>query len=193
MRSDGFAAWRLSVLSAACVAGCGYHSVYAAGPQGRLHVVVVRSLVADAVAADEVASGVREELVRAGALEAGEGYPRVEIEVLRADEASEGIVAGEGPRNTDGTAASGGGPVARGTEVGMTARAWIAASAGSQQSDTGDVRAEVGVAADTTARSDAVHHADALRAAARRLGHALGARLLGQPAASAASQDSATE
>lgn len=154
------------------LAACGYQAVYAAGPQGRLHVVVVRSLVTDAVAADEVASGVREELAKAGALEAGEGYPRVEIEVLRADEASEGIAAGAS------------GPVARGTGVAMVGRAWIAASVGAQQSDTGDVRAEVGIATDTTARASAFHHADALRAAGRRLGHALGARLLGQPVAS---------
>jgi hypothetical protein len=154
------------------LSACGYHSLYAVGPQGRLHVVVVRSLVADAVAADEVASGVREELARAGALEAGEGYPRVEIEVLRADEASEGIAAGANR------------PVARGTEVALVGRAWVAASAGSQQSDTGDVRAEVGIATDAAALSSGFHHADALRAAARRLGHALGSRLLGQPAAS---------
>jgi hypothetical protein len=74
--------------------------------------------------------------------------------------------------------------VARGTEVAMVGRAWIAAAVGAQQSDTGDVRAELGAAADDTARSSAFHHADALRAAGRRLGHALGARLLGQPVAS---------
>ncbi|HEY8086996.1 MAG TPA: hypothetical protein VIF09_04105, partial [Polyangiaceae bacterium] len=68
---------------------CGYHAAYGAG--GRLHVHVVRSMVPDAVAADEVASGVREELAREGALEAGDGYPRVEIEVLREDEQSEGV------------------------------------------------------------------------------------------------------
>jgi hypothetical protein len=159
------------------VSSCGYRAVYAA-QQGKLHVKVVRSLVPDAVAADEVASGVREELARAGALESGDGYPRVEIEVLRADEASEGIAAGAGA------------PVARGTTVAMVARAWIAASAEAPVAqDTGDVRAEQSIAVDVAAgqvdpRADVFHHADALRAASRRLGHVLGARLLGQPAPS---------
>jgi hypothetical protein len=150
--------------------------VYAAGPQGKLHVVVVRSFVADAVAADEVASGMREELARAGALEAGEGYPRVEIEVLRADETSEGVAAGAG------------GPVARATDVGMRARAWIATAQGSQEDDTGDMRAEETIATDAVAgtpdpRASAFHHADAMRAAARRLGRKLAAKLLRQPVA----------
>lgn len=156
------------------LAACGYHPVYAAGPPGRLHVALVRTLVADPVAADEVAAGVREELAKAGALGAGEGYPRVEVEVLRADESSEGVAAGPG------------GPVARGTGVGIVARAWVAPAPGEgeQMSDTGDVRAEETVRVDPSALASGFHHADALRAAARRLGHALGARILGLPAAS---------
>jgi hypothetical protein len=171
----------LAVFASSClILSCGYHSVYAAGPQGKLHVKVVRSLVADAVSADEVASGVREELARAGALEAGEGYPRVEIEVLRGDETSEGIAAGAS------------GPVARGAGVAVVARAWVVAAAdAAPQGDTGDMRAEESIAVDETAglggpdpRASAFHHADASRAAARRLGRKLGARLLGQPSAS---------
>jgi hypothetical protein len=165
-------------MCAAGVCGCGYHALYAAGPQGKLHVKLVRSLVADAVTADEVASGVREELARVGALEAGEGYPRVEIEVLRADEASEGIAAGVS------------GPVARGTDVGVVARAWVSAAEGAPpQEDTGDVRAEESITVDQGAagldpRASTFHHADAERAAARRLGRKLAARVLGLPAAS---------
>ena len=154
--------------------------MYAAGPPGRLHVKLVRSLIPDAVAADEVASGVREELARAGALEAGEGYPRVEIEVLRGDETSEGVAAGAS------------GPVARGTGVAVVARAWVESGADAPpQADTGDMRAEESIAVDELGamggpdpRASAFHHADALRAAARRLGRKLGARVLGQPAAS---------
>jgi hypothetical protein len=162
------------------VVGCGYHSVYAAGPPGKLHVKVVRSLLPDAVAADEVASGLREELARAGALEAGEGYPRVELEVLRGDETSEGVAAGAS------------GPVARGVGVAVVARAWVVASANAEpEADTGDMRAEESIAVDETGgvggpdpRASGFHHADASRAAARRLGRKLGARLLGQPSAS---------
>jgi len=168
---------RLPVLLLA-LAACGYQPVYAAQPV-QLHVVLVRSLVPDAVAADEVASGVREELARAGALEGGQGYPRVEIEVLRADEGSEGIAAGAS------------GPVARGTAVGIVARAWVAPTEGAPHaSETGDMRAEESIAVDQTLlgasdpRASVLHDADARRAAARRLGHKLAARVLGQPAAS---------
>jgi hypothetical protein len=164
----------------ALTCACGYQSVYAAGPQGKLHVKVVRSLVADAIAADEVASGVREELARAGALEAGEGYPRVEIEVLRSDETSEGIAAGAS------------GPVARGTGVAVVARAWVASAADAPaQADTGDMRAEESITVDEVGgvgspdpRASGFHRADASRAAARRLGRKLAAKLLGQPSAS---------
>jgi hypothetical protein len=165
-------------LSLVClVSACGYQPVYGA-QQGALHVKVVRSAVADAVAADEVASGVREELARAGALAPGEAYPRVEIEVLRADEASEGVQAGPA------------GPVARAMGVAVVARAWVVSARGSEpQAATGDLRAEETLAVDEAAagpdpRASAFHHADALRAAARRLGRALGARVLGLPAAS---------
>jgi hypothetical protein len=164
------------------VAGCGYQAAYADGAGGRLHVKVVRSLVADAIAADEVAAGVRDELGRGGWLEAGERYPRVEIEVLRADEASEGITASRGV------------PLARGGDVGVVARAWIERAPGADpERDTGDVRAEDTVAVDQVASAagfvgnptaDSLHHADAVRAAARRLGRMLAARLLGAPGAS---------
>jgi hypothetical protein len=167
----------------------------------------VRSLVADAVASDEVVSGVREELAREGALEAGEGYPRVEIEVLRADESSAGIAASpvspatnqgpvspatnQGPVNpaTNLGPASDTVPLARATEVGLVARAWLVNAPGAAtENDTGDLRAVDLVALDAptgalNARADAFHHVDALRAAARRLGHRLGARVLGQPTA----------
>ena len=157
---------------------CGYRAVHAGEAPGRLHVVVVRSAVADAIAADEVASGVREELAREGALEAGEGYPRVEIEVLRTDEESEGIRA------------TGAGPRARGTGVGVVARAWVSQAAGVEpERDTGDVEARETIALDMNAgqadaRANLFHHADATRAAARRLGHLLAERILGRPVAS---------
>src|SRR5260370_37782406 len=107
----------LSVTLSLAFSACGYHAVYGGTPS-RLHVVLVRTLVPDVVASDEVVAGLREELARAGALEPGEGFPRVEVEVLRADEASEGIVAGPS------------GPVSRATDVGLAARAWIVPAEG---------------------------------------------------------------
>jgi hypothetical protein len=160
--------------------------MYGGESTGRLHVKLVRTLIPDAVASDEVASGVREELARAGTLEAGDGYPRVEIEVLRESESSEGIAAVPN------------GPVARGTGVAIVARAWITPAEGAPpESDSGDLRSQVVIASEQPAgapagpaavaaasRSNAFHFADALRAAARRLGIQLARKVTGLPAAS---------
>jgi hypothetical protein len=160
------------------LAACGYHAVYGDRSPSKLHVVLVRTLVPDVVASDEVVAGLREELARDGALEPGEGFPRVEVEVLRADEASEGIVAGPS------------GPVSRATDVGLAARAWIVRAEGAPpESDTGDLRTKESIAVDESAtgpdpRASAFHEADALRAAARRLGRRLGDKVTGQPGSS---------
>jgi hypothetical protein len=153
------------------VCSCGYHAVYADSSAARLHVRLVRSLIPDSIASDEVLSGMREELARLGALEAGEGFPRAEVEVLLADEASEGIAAVHGE------------PAARATEVSLAARAWIVRAQGeAPESDTGDVRAEDVIAVDESAgvpdlRATAFHESDALRAAGHRLGQALARKL----------------
>jgi hypothetical protein len=142
---------------------------------------VTRVVVADALVAQEVAAGVREELARAGALEPGDGYPRAEIEVLRADEASQGIARGDT------------GPAARGLEMAVLARARVVSRPGEPpEDDTGDIRADESVAVDETSsgaldpRAHLFRADDARRAAARRLGRKLGLRLLGQPVASEA-------
>ena len=165
----------------AAMSGCGYHAVYAndandaSGEGAKLHVKLVRSLVPDAVAADEVVSGVRDELAQSGALAAGDGYPRVEVEVLRLDESSEGIGA---PRGASG-------PVARGTQVAVVARAWIASAAEAPAvHDTGDMRVLDTIGTGTSAVSDSFQYADATRAAARRMGHKLALKVLGHPATS---------
>jgi hypothetical protein len=166
---------RAALVLALALAACGYRPVYG-GSAPSLHVKLVRSTIADAVASDEVVAGLREELARAGALASGESYPRVEIEVLRADEASEGVQA---------TPA---GPVSRATDVAIVARAWVVDAQGAEpRSETGDLRAEQTLAVDEgpsgpDPRASTFHHADALRAAARRVGKALGARVLGLPA-----------
>jgi hypothetical protein len=171
------ASWRLGGFLLALSLSCGYRSVYPPGGE-RLHVKVVRMLVPDAVACDEVASGVREELARGGSLEAGEGYPRVEIEVLRASETSEGV------------AAVAGSPQARATDVSVVARAWIVRAEGAApERDTGDLRTDEAITIDERAgtpdpRADLFHVPEARRAAARRLGKKLAQRLLGLPAAS---------
>ena len=181
------AAWALSA--------CGYHAVYGAGGE-RLSVVLVKSLVPDAIASDEVVSGAREALAREGALLAGEGYPRIEIEVLRQDEASEGIAAptaalggSEATPNASGVS-SPTGPRARATQAGLVARACLVRkSKGPCERDTGDVRAMDMVASDILAGvanplSDSFHHRDAMRDVGKRLGERLAMHVLGAPTAS---------
>jgi hypothetical protein len=181
---------RSLVAIASVLLGCGYHTVYGGAADERLRVVVVRSLVPDAVMADEVAAGARETLAREGALAAGDGYPRVEISVLRADEASAGIAAPSTQLGGSASSAGATGPRARATEVGLVARACLVRVRGGEcERDTGDVRAIDLEASDVTlgvpdVGSDLFHHRDASRAVAKRLGDKLALHMLGAPSAS---------
>ncbi|MCL2724506.1 MAG: hypothetical protein FWD69_08725 [Polyangiaceae bacterium] len=158
---------------------CGYHTVIGNEASGeRFAVVLASSNVADAIASDEVLAGVRDELARRGALATGNGYPRCEVEILRADESSEGIAASP---NTDGRLL----PMSRATRVSVVARAWVTPSPGaSPLRDTGDTRAFETVAVAPNARAATFQHDDAVRAAGRRVGRILGARILGFPSSS---------
>ncbi len=165
---------RGAALALALVA-CGYQPVHGGPAAERFSVVLATSNVPDAVASDEVVAGVRDALARSSALQTGEGYPRCEIEVLRADEASEAIGA---VRSTDGVLV----PEARATRIGVVARAWLVRSKdGPRERDTGDVRAFELVGVATDARAATFQNADALRAAGRRVGQRLGTRILGLP------------
>src|SRR5262249_32025364 len=111
-----------------------------------------------------------------GALASGTGFPRIEVEVLRVDERSEGIAdIASVPR-------------ARATDVGFVARAWIRRGSDAPiERDTGDVHAMDVVGVDSQgragldARKDALGHEGALRAIARRVGRKLASRILGRP------------
>jgi hypothetical protein len=168
----------VAAATSGATAACGYRSTTAGASGEHLHVALASSSVAGAVATDEVVAGVRAALARAGSLEPGDGYPRCEIEVLRADEASEGI---EARPNATGELV----PRARATRVGILARAWIVRTRGGpRERDTGDVRAIETLGATGDARTATLAHEDALRAAARRAGRILATSLLGLPAAS---------
>jgi hypothetical protein len=157
---------------------CGYRSTAPGGEREHVSVVLVSSNVPSVTASDEVVAGLRDELARAGALEAGSGYPRCEVEVLRADEASEGIAA---VKNGDGELV----PTSRATRVGIVARAWVVRSKdGPRERDTGDVRALETIAVAANARAATFEQEDGLRAAARRAGKRLGIRILGLPSPS---------
>lgn len=160
------------------VTSCGYAPVHGGVGAEHLHVVLSESKVPEAVASDEVLAGVREELARSGSLAPGSGFPRCEVEILRADEASEGIAA---VPDADGRLL----PQSRATRVGLVGRAWVLrAPGGERERDTGDVRALETVAVAADARAATLRQSDALRAAGRRLGKRLAARIMGFPAAS---------
>jgi len=117
----------------------------------------------------------RETLAKEGALASGDGYPRLEIEVLRADETSEGIVAVNAPEGQL--------PKARASELGVVVRAFVTRRSGaSAELDTGDLRQDVLAGAPL---GDSVRETwqreDALRAAARRLGGRAVMKVLGHP------------
>ena len=158
---------------------CGYSPVYSMPASEQLSVALVGARAADAVTSDEVIAGLRDTLAREGALSPGANYPRIEVEVLRADETSEGIAAVASP--------GGHVPRARGSEVGIVARAWIARSSGAaREADTGDVRGFDLVASpneNSSLTAEALGHDDALRATARRVGQRLALRVLGHSAA----------
>jgi hypothetical protein len=174
------AAIALAIAIAIALSGCGYRSINSGDrPETeRFSVVLSSTNLPDAVASDEVLAGVRDELARLNALRGGESYPRCEVEILRSDEASEGIGT---LRNGEGVLM----PDARATRVGIVARAWIVRSKdAARERDTGDVRALEVIAAAPDARASMFQHTDALRAAGRRVGHRVGSRVLGLPTSS---------
>lgn len=171
----------LALLAVLTGAGCGYRPVHAAGiPTEAYAVTVVTARVTPTSAADAVAAGLRDALAADGALRGGEGYPRVEIEVVRVDEdpdAIGAITAEPGGRHF---------PRARGLRLGVVARAWVRRRAdAAPELDTGDVRAFASVAADAAATSDGDRaRVVTAESAGREAGRRLGARLLGHPALS---------
>jgi len=179
------------VLAGLLVGSCGYRPLYG-GAQGdeRLSVAGITPLIADASVVAEVEAGVRAGLARAALLRGGGGYPRVVVEVLRLDTQSEGIAAVPGGvRPPEGgavplAAAEPLRPLARGTRVGVVARAWLERSEGGpKERQTGDLRAVDVMQVESDARLEALRLDDTSRAAARRLGERLARRVLGEPEA----------
>jgi hypothetical protein len=92
------------VLLGLSASACGYRALYA-GDQGTdaFAVVGIAPLVADASVVAEVEAGVRAGLARAALLRGGQGYPRIVVEVLRLDAATEAVQAVPGGVRTEGT------------------------------------------------------------------------------------------
>ena len=154
---------------------CGYEPLYATPAAERFRVELVKSQVSSVVVAQAVVRGARDALADEGALAPGSGYPRLEIEVLRADETSEAIVQAETPQ--------GGVPRARATDLTVVARAWVVRRPGAPaELDTGDLRADALMGSPLgNAGAELWQREDSLRAIARRLGARIAARILGHP------------
>lgn len=148
--------------------------------------MLVRVAIPSGAAGEEVLTGAREELAKQGALAPGDGYPRLEIEVTGASETGEGIevpLAARGQAGPDDVTRT---PIARATDVAVVAHAWIVRTrGGARERDTGDMRVSdlVSTNGADPVTSDFVHE-DTERAAARRLGHKLAGRALGEPTVS---------
>jgi len=167
---------RVAFALALLAGGCGYRSL-AGGGAGDVAVVLGASHVPDVAAADEVVAGVRARLAQDGVVGRGARFPRIEVEVLRIDEVADGVgVLGEGSQAA---------PSARAVRVAVVARAYFVREAGAQaERDTGDVRVTVTARTSANANQDLFVHGSLVRAAARRAGEALGARVLGHPSPS---------
>lgn len=165
---------RWSLALALALAGCGYRLVHApADPLGPFVVVSGRVYVPDASAISSAEAGARAELARAGELAPGGAGARLELEVLRVDETSEGIALTPGKAGL---------PLARGVRITVVGRARLR-RAGSDvvERDTGDVRASEVAARSDSAGMGSLVRDELGRAAGRRLGEALVRRLLGVP------------
>jgi hypothetical protein len=164
---------RLAV--ALTLVGCGYQPLYATPAGEAFHVHLVKSQVSSVLVAEEVVRGARDTLAEEGALAPGDGYPELDIEVLRADESSEGIVQQQTPQ--------GGIPKARATDLAVVARAWVVRREGAPvELDTGDLRAGGLMGSPLgNAGAEVWQREDSLRAIARRLGGRIAMRILGHP------------
>lgn len=155
------------------VLGCGYHSLKNNAPGERVGVVLTKNFTSSTRVGTEVVRGTMSALAKEGLLREGRGYPRIEVEVLRIDEAPTGI---------EGLA---GAPSARGHEIAVIVRGVLRTEEGGPAyRDTGDIRAQAFVAREQTVSvAEATIDASTL-AAARRAGRLLGESVVGHPIAS---------
>jgi hypothetical protein len=159
-----------AVAAALFVTGCGYRSAASPARSGdRLTVSGEPASTPHLEAVQAALAGARAGLSRMAALRSGSDYPRVVIAVVRVDEVATGIDV-----STPGV------PLARGSAVAVTGRAWVLERPGAEPArDTGDVRRVETVAQGPAVLPGAQAFESAVRSAARRVGEALALRILG--------------
>lgn len=160
-------------LSVSPLFSCGYEPVHGAlSPSTTLSVVLATQRAPHLRTATQVGAAIRRELSRHHLVAGGEGYPRVEYEVLRVDERSAAIsqVNELSP------------PLARGSAISVVVRAWVVeAPGGPRTRDTGDIRRVARFATQSSAGASREQYEAAISAAASRAGEAAAKRVLGEP------------
>jgi len=176
MRAGAFHRVGLVLALAAFASGCGYgtlasHGASAGGP--RLFVAHGEATTPSARTADALVAAVSGRLAEASELRGGEGFPRVEVDLVRVDETVEAL------------AAAGNTPLSRGLRITVVGRARVLRAPGEPPAlDTGDMSAHVTVTAGGTSASALVLRDEASAGAARLLGRRLAERVLGLPSPS---------
>jgi hypothetical protein len=161
-----------SALVIVCFTACGYRPAYGTDAHSGYSVTASTFRTPSLDAVEATLSGVRAGLSQAGSLTPGDSFPTVVVELLRVDEVPVGLAAtGSGEPS----------PLARGSAVGVVARAWVLREAGSLPiRDTGDMRRVEYVAQGAASAGAGFGYATAVRGAARKVGEALARRILGE-------------
>jgi hypothetical protein len=150
--------------------GCGYHPLYAQSQAPAISVAPGQVLIPNTNAVQAALSGARAELVAAGHVASGSGFPRLTVDVLRVDEVSRAIHVQAGQ------------PLAAGMSLAVVVRARFQETAEQEPTvDTGDVRRAVQTSGDADPRVDGPLYDQALRSAAERAGRAAARIVLGVP------------
>ena len=152
--------------------GCGYEPVR--NPEGeRLSVRAAPHALPELDTVQAALAGARSELGHLSALRGDGGYPTLMVEVFHVQERSSGIRAEPASQGT---------PLAQGSEVTLSGRAWILDRAGGKaRADTGPIAISPAFASGVDESSDRQRRDGALRRAARQLGRTLARRALGIP------------
>jgi hypothetical protein len=154
--------------------GCGYEPIRS-GQGERLAVRAATHALPELDAVQAALAGARSELGHLSALRDDAGYPALMVEVFHIQERSSGV---RSVPSSDGT------PLARGSELTLSGRAWILDRAGGKaRGDTGPVAITTAFASGVDESTDRQRRDGALRRAARQLGRALARRALGVPEA----------
>jgi hypothetical protein len=188
VRRRGLALAAVALVMAVALPGCGYHvASEVRDPLGPFAVTSGHARIPYALAIGAAEEGARSALSRAGELATcspgSSGCNLLVVELLRADETSEGVAlptlgSAREPSPTAGAAV----PLARGLRVTLVGRAFLRrAGSDDEERGTEDLDASEVVATPPDAASAVLARDDAARRAARRLGERLARHILGFP------------